>query len=202
VADRISSIGENLEQIIQLNHQQTQHSIRTIQAQIDQLFSGKVTLTARLAGLDGQDQRLAIPTHATIQDSINILSESPAPEAAPNPVQNPVVEMSQAGNLPLDPSIYQMSRTIQTVRELWDEWYSGLDGNPSIQSLEATYGCRWRPGNKERVFFSRRKVIINEIHSRASSGMSLSAAVEEVELVRRKAQCTLYQLQALFKKNV
>jgi hypothetical protein len=66
VADRISSIGENLQQIVQLNHQQTQHSIRTIQAQIDQLFSGKVTLTARLAGLDGQDQRLTIPTQATV----------------------------------------------------------------------------------------------------------------------------------------
>ncbi|KAE8340908.1 hypothetical protein BDV24DRAFT_174991 [Aspergillus arachidicola] len=59
---------------------------------------------------------------------------------------------------------YLPFRTAHTVPELWREWTCGLGGKPSIQSLEDTYGAAWRPLQRERVKFCRRKVIIDEIH--------------------------------------
>jgi hypothetical protein len=76
--------------------------------------------------------------------------------------------------------LYKLSRTIKTVRELWNEWYEGLDGQPPIQTLEAQYGARWRPDPKERVMFRRRKVIIDEIYARTKDGTALWKAVEAV----------------------
>ncbi|EED18993.1 hypothetical protein TSTA_127010 [Talaromyces stipitatus ATCC 10500] len=86
------------------------------------------------------------------------------------------------------------------LRELWEEWHVGIHGNPSIQSLEDSYRCRWRSDNKERVFFSCRKVIIDWIQAQVSKGILLADAIDEIELMRRTSQRTLYQLQALLKK--
>jgi hypothetical protein len=59
-----------------------------------------------------------------------------------------------------------MSRTIQTIPELWREWTVGLQGQPSIEQLDALYGSSWRSGPaaaSERQFYSRRKTLITEI---------------------------------------
>ncbi|EED15128.1 hypothetical protein TSTA_045840 [Talaromyces stipitatus ATCC 10500] len=60
---------------------------------------------------------------------------------------------------------YQLSCTIKTVREVWEEWYYGLHGNPSVQSIENQWGARWRTDSKDHMMFSRRKVIIDKIYS-------------------------------------
>ncbi|EED21184.1 hypothetical protein TSTA_084150 [Talaromyces stipitatus ATCC 10500] len=78
---------------------------------------------------------------------------------------------------------YQLSRTITTVRELWEEWFVGLNGHPSVQSLESEYGTSWRSEPKERVMFGRRKLIIDEILARTKDGTSLSKAVEIEKLM-------------------
>src|SRR3954451_20975707 len=85
---------------------------------------------------------------------------------------------------------------IQTVLELWREWTVGLGfGQPSVQSLEDSYGAIWRPEQKERVFFSRRKVIIDEIRRRAAErGGNTAAIVEELELIRQWGKFTLHGL--------
>ena len=46
----------------------------------------------------------------------------------------------------------------------------------------------------EKVFFGRRKVIINEIVRRAASGARPEAAAEELELVRRNLGVSLHGL--------
>ncbi|KAK9474998.1 short-chain dehydrogenase [Dipodascopsis tothii] len=56
-----------------------------------------------------------------------------------------------------------MSRSVNTVADLWREWKFGISGSPSIESLEAQYGVQWRRSDKERKYFSRRKIIIDEI---------------------------------------
>ena len=39
---------------------------------------------------------------------------------------------------------YRLSRQVTTVPELWREWTVGLGGLPSVVSLDASYGSRWR----------------------------------------------------------
>ena len=57
-------------------------------------------------------------------------------------------------------------------------------GQPSVQSLEDSYGAIWRPEQKECVFFSHHKVIVDEIRRRAAErGGNTAAIVEELELV-------------------
>lgn len=80
--------------------------------------------------------------------------------------------------------MYKMSRSLTTVSGLWQEWKTGLGGEPSVESLEARYGPKWRTSQAERKFYSRRKVIIEEITKRISTGMDQWRAVEEVEEVR------------------
>ncbi|EEA20037.1 hypothetical protein PMAA_039040 [Talaromyces marneffei ATCC 18224] len=96
---------------------------------------------------------------------------------------------------------YQLSRTIQTVRELWTEWAIGLDGQPAVRIIEEQYGARWRADSKERVMFGRRKIIIDEIYARTRDGISLNKAIEAVELIQSKAHCTLSALSKLLKEK-
>lgn len=77
-----------------------------------------------------------------------------------------------------------MSRSLSTVAGLWQEWKTGLNSSPSVESLEARYGPKWRTSQAERKFYSRRKVIIEEITKRIATGMEDWRAVEEVEGVR------------------
>jgi hypothetical protein len=92
---------------------------------------------------------------------------------------------------------YLLSRTISTVPQLWREWTVGLKGGPSVQGLEDLYGPRWRSMHKESVLYGRRKVIIDEIRQQHTKGMSIGAAVENVELMRQRAGMSLHQLYLL-----
>jgi hypothetical protein len=68
---------------------------------------------------------------------------------------------------------YRMSRTIQTIPELWQEWTVGLQGQPSIERLDELYSSSWRSGPvaaaSERQFYSRRKTLITEIQRLAAA---------------------------------
>lgn len=77
-----------------------------------------------------------------------------------------------------------MSRTLSTVAALWKEWKQGLDNSPSVESLESNYGPRWRTSQAERKFYSRRKVIIEEVTKRIAGGADCRRAIEEVESLR------------------
>ena len=78
---------------------------------------------------------------------------------------------------------------------------AGLGSGPLVQSLEDIYGAVWRPLQDERVFFSRRKVIINEIRTRQAAAASPLAAVEELELIRQRANLSLYGLYKLLNQK-
>jgi hypothetical protein len=104
---------------------------------------------------------------------------APAAAAAPltgasplpnRPVTLPITALAQAAE---PPPPYRMSRTIQTIPELWREWTVGLAGQPSIEQLDALYGASWRTGPimaSERQFYSRRKTLITEIRRLAAAG--------------------------------
>ena len=93
------------------------------------------------------------------------------------------------------PGQYCMSRTVQTIPELWREWTVGLHGQPSIERLDELYGAGWRSGPTkaaERQFYSRRKVLITEIKRLAAvQGESFDAVIAVLEEERKRAGASL-----------
>lgn len=135
-------------------------------------------------------------------------SLQPAPAPAPNtgasyllsrPVALPLTGLAQAAEQPLQ---YRMSRTVQTIPELWQEWTVGLGGQLSIEKLDELYGSGWRSGpnsGAERQFYSRRKALIAEIR-RLALALALkdppdretyNTIVLQLEDERRRAKASL-----------
>ena len=104
----------------------------------------------------------------------------------------------------LDPNVvhpYAMCRSLVSVADLWREWYTGLLGSPSIQALETAYGAKWRTSSGEKMFFGRRKIIIDEIQRRLQTGESPEAAIEHLDLVRQRERLILHGLAAWLKRE-
>jgi hypothetical protein len=88
---------------------------------------------------------------------------------------------------------YKLSRQVMTIPDLWKEWTVGLGGLPSVASLDAVYGSHWRL-RSERQYYSMRKVIIDEIATRAGGILNkeaLEAVVEEMEKERISRKASL-----------
>ncbi|KAK9473810.1 transcriptional activator of glycolytic enzymes-domain-containing protein [Dipodascopsis tothii] len=89
---------------------------------------------------------------------------------------------------------YRMSRSTVTVQDLWKEWENGLNGGPSVRTLEETYGTGWRNHSAERKFFCLRKVIIDYVQKVASAdNVDVEIAVDRVEQIRKDNQFTSLQ---------
>ena len=70
------------------------------------------------------------------------------------------------------------------MEEVWKEYREGMDGQPAIEELDATWGSRWRPEPRGRTWYSRRKVIWDKIKDFIAEGMEEDEAVKEVEKLR------------------
>jgi hypothetical protein len=111
------------------------------------------------------------------------------------PIPLPVTALEKASQVPQ----YHMSRTIQTIPDLWQEWTIGLQGQPSIERLDKLYGSGWRSGptmTSERQFYSRRKTLITEIRRLAavedpSCGDPYQKVVAQLEEERIRAGASL-----------
>lgn len=64
---------------------------------------------------------------------------------------------------------YTMSRGLTRVLEFWREWHNGIGAEPSIESLEKTFGTKWRSSAREFKFYSRRNVIIQHVKATMSA---------------------------------
>lgn len=100
--------------------------------------------------------------------------------------------------------LYKLSRQVVTVPDLWREWTEGLGGHPSIASLDAAYGNRWRSPS-ERQYYSMRKVIIDEIMAMAGNNLedqeAVIAAVEALEQQRVNSKASLDKLIKALKEK-
>ncbi|KAI1088996.1 transcriptional activator of glycolytic enzymes-domain-containing protein [Rostrohypoxylon terebratum] len=74
--------------------------------------------------------------------------------------------------------------TVSSVEEVWKEYREGMDGQPAIEELDATWGSRWRPEPRGRTWYSRRKVIWDKIKEFMTEGLDEDEAVKEVEKLR------------------
>lgn len=81
------------------------------------------------------------------------------------------------------PTVEQSS--LDTVPEIWEEYRYGRSGNPPLETLDALWGPRWRPDAKIRVWYGRRKAILDKIRELIADGIDEENAVMEVEKMRR-----------------
>ena len=99
------------------------------------------------------------------------------------------------GNLnPIKP-IYQLSRNLKTVANVWEEYKNGLNGGPSVESIVQQYGTTWLNTDTERKYYRYRKKIYDYILNAVGSGKSEKDAVNELEEFRIAKGWSIYVLQ-------
>ena len=76
---------------------------------------------------------------------------------------------------------YKQYRNLTTIRDIWNEYKVGINGNPSVESLDSTYGPQWRGKGVDRTFYYRRKKIYSVVESLVSHGMSEEEAVASLD---------------------
>jgi hypothetical protein len=112
----------------------------------------------------------------------------------PAPPANLAAE--KKGHTPL----FKLSREVQTIPDLWREWTVGLGGLPSVDSLDAQFGCRWRSAT-ERQYYSTRKVIVDEIRARGQGNREAEEkAVQAMELERLASKASLDKVMKAIRK--
>lgn len=72
-----------------------------------------------------------------------------------------------------------------TVQESWQEYRYGRNGNPSLESLDAQWGARWRSSAKMQTWYSKRKAIWDKITQYIADGIDEQSAVTELDNMRR-----------------
>jgi hypothetical protein len=216
IAERMSALENNLTQRLQ----EMFNALRTAQdhqrTTLDDVFSGRAPVYLRVDRSSfQQDIPLITRTTASSTASAAVSSVVPAGDASdsiiPSSVPAPSVPPLEATTtstitsivrpLPDQPmkengdSIYIMSRTVDTVDQLWREWFEGFPPNPSVQSLELKYRAAWRQKDSEKTWYSRRKVIIKYICTVSEAKrLPASLIVQRLEEVRTRSRWSLHQL--------
>ncbi|KAG2216141.1 hypothetical protein INT45_002562 [Circinella minor] len=93
------------------------------------------------------------------------------------------------------PPQYTLNRKFCTVTDVWREYDHGVVGNPSVRSLEDKYKTKWRKNSTESRFFSRRKIIYEEVKRIANDRhISFSDAAQVLEDTRRDLKISIDKL--------
>ncbi|OJD18721.1 hypothetical protein AJ78_01258 [Emergomyces pasteurianus Ep9510] len=194
IADQLQNIRQEMLQRIDKWGHECQQLQQKMTQQISDLINGHVAFSVRAVP---QNSMIELTT-ASASSPRDIVRSSMEPESnVPESADMTAVLLTSSSKK----NSYTHSRTIQSVPDLWREWTTGLDGGPSVRSLE-DQGGQWRKSSpKEQMMFSRRKVIIDEIYKRESSGMSIDAAVQSIELIRQRGRLSLNSLIKLLKRE-
>ena len=91
---------------------------------------------------------------------------------------------------------YTQSRNLATVKEVWWEYKNGINGYPSIETLNKRYGKAWRQSVSDQCFYNSRNVIYMYMENLISSGTPGDKAVVQLEDLRNANGWSLKQLQA------
>eukprot|EP00128_Syssomonas_multiformis_P009773 Colp12_sorted_trinity150504_noHs@25782 len=85
-----------------------------------------------------------------------------------------------------------MSRTVDTVTQVWEEYEHGFNGRPSIRSLNQAQGQKWRVPNSLSKFYSRQRMVYCEVYRKSDElGIAPSQAAVMVEAERKEMGITL-----------
>jgi hypothetical protein len=175
--DRLTLLTQALPQF-------TEHLLTAEARHTAQLAEATAALTTEIAGLEARltsaftnhfQQTLA---KATLQIRLPEAGLAPAPAPAVATVTMPDLELEPVlegddddddvnFRVPSDketPPEYRMSRAIKTVEALWQEWTTGLPGQPAVSALDTRWGSQWRAGRRSEVqWYSLRLEVIREI---------------------------------------
>lgn len=184
--DRLTLLTQALPQF-------TEHLLTAEARHRAQLAEATAALTAEIAGLEARltsaythhlRQTLA---EATLQIRLPEARPAPAPvpASALGPALVPAVATVAVPDLELEPVLvddfripsaeetppeYRMSRAVKTVEALWQEWMTGLPGQPAVSALDARWGSQWRAGRRSEVqWYSLRLEVIREIRRLSKS---------------------------------
>ncbi|ODV96455.1 hypothetical protein PACTADRAFT_2748 [Pachysolen tannophilus NRRL Y-2460] len=79
-----------------------------------------------------------------------------------------------------EPYRYALLKQITSIRQIWDEYAYGLNGEPSIKSLQMKFKTKWRYP-EDASTFKRRKRIYKAIEIAMMNGMTEEKAISELE---------------------
>lgn len=86
---------------------------------------------------------------------------------------------------------------LETAWEAWEEFRYGRNGNPSLETLDAIWGPRWRQDFKLREFYKRRKAIADKIKQYMADGIDEQSAVKAMDTQRGKRKLNWLSLRIL-----
>ena len=107
---------------------------------------------------------------------------TPYPTMADDSDRHGPLPLASSGELdPIPDPAYRMSRQATTVAQLYTEWFTGLGDKPSVVQMDRQFGTKWRGENREKVFYSVRKTIIDHVEDRRRGGESLDAVLRHLQ---------------------
>ncbi|KAG6363613.1 hypothetical protein INS49_008714 [Diaporthe citri] len=99
-------------------------------------------------------------------------------------------------DIPNQPPTVEVSH-LDTAWEAWEEFRYGRNGNPSLETLDAIWGPRWRQDFKLREFYKRRKAIADKIKQYMADGIDEQSAVRALDTQRGKRKVNWLSLRIL-----
>ena len=103
--------------------------------------------------------------------------------------------MLQGFNKQVQEPNYKLSRGLKTIAQIWQEYKYGINGQPSIESLNKQYGSMWRADSRENKFYSLRNHIYKAILKSIQGGKSEHEAIQDLETMMVSKGLTLTMLQ-------
>jgi Transcriptional activator of glycolytic enzymes len=177
--------------VVQTGFQSNDFSIRRMQGMVDvRLGAIESTLHRICEGsftFTPGSSRGSRVQESQLSSSLPLCLPTAAPSSGPMPAPTAIENLAE------QPPAYHMSRSITKIPELWLEWTVGLRGQLSVEALDERWGSRWRHG-AEFQFYSRRKVIIDEIKRLMAGGREAMDVVDSLEDQRKKSNASLSQV--------
>ena len=98
-------------------------------------------------------------------------------------------------------SEHHMCWTVSMISDLWREWMLDWNSFSVIQDFKMMYEVKWWLSQQKRIFFNRRKVIIDKIHQWTQLNQFSDAVVKELKLVQRRLKVSLHKLWSWLNKK-
>ncbi|KAF9953474.1 hypothetical protein BGZ70_000243 [Mortierella alpina] len=134
----------------------------------------------------------AVPSTAstTAPNTTPTTVQPPAPASAP--AAGPITLSTAApgaavatGPMASSPFQYRMNKNNSTVFDIWTEWMEGVNGGPSISSMNRRYGdLSWLPVEERELYRDQRMVLVEAEKLVRLRGMQVKQALEELERTR------------------
>ncbi|EDN02388.1 predicted protein [Histoplasma mississippiense (nom. inval.)] len=177
IADQLKNVRQKMIQSIDKWGYENQQLQQKMAQQLADLVDGQITFFIQAVPQSSAAQNsvmnlAAIPSASSLPSSSSTLSRDIVQRSVESEMEMRQSSSNNAESVDLTATLltssrtgngYSLSRTIQSVPDLWREWTTGLGSGPSVQSLEDQRGSWHKGSSKEQMMFCRRKIIINEI---------------------------------------